>query len=187
MYPKDEEINETRKLVGENYPHAYDRSKALGQLEILKGVDKGLDAVIVNPTGVIGPFDYKMSRMGSVVLDLYNKKMPALCDGGYNWVDVRDVCDGAIAAAEKGITGESYLLGGHWKSQKTIAEVVSTISGNKPPSLVLSSRICLIASYFSVAWAALMRKTPLFTPYAIETLQGHRYISCEKAQKETRL
>jgi dihydroflavonol-4-reductase len=63
---------------------AYDRSKAGGEFEVLRVVDRGLDAVIVNPTGVIGPRDEAPSRMGTVLLALWRRRLPAVVAGGFD-------------------------------------------------------------------------------------------------------
>jgi dihydroflavonol-4-reductase len=82
----------------------YDRSKARGQKVILEAVQAGLDAVIVNPTGVIGPLDFKPSRMGGVLDDLRRGRMPGLIQGGFNWVDARD---GGPLGAASGAKGQA--------------------------------------------------------------------------------
>src|SRR5690606_13352249 len=95
MNPRDEVLDETRPQVGDSPHHsAYDRSKALGERAVREFVDAGLDAVIVNPTGIIGPVDYGPSRLGQLLGELASGKLPALLDGGFDFVDVRDVVDG---------------------------------------------------------------------------------------------
>jgi len=90
----------------------YDRTKAEASLAVLAAVKQGLDAVIVCPTGVIGPYDYRKSEMGSLILD-WSKHNPHLgLDGAYDFVDVRDVARGLVLAAEKGRQGEIYILSG---------------------------------------------------------------------------
>ncbi len=77
---------------------AYDRSKAAGEVEVRRVVDQGLDAVITNLTGVLGPNDFTPSRMGAVFLALVRRRIPALVAGGFDWVDVRDATAGMMAA-----------------------------------------------------------------------------------------
>jgi dihydroflavonol-4-reductase len=72
--------------------------------------------VIVNPTAIVGPFDFKPSHTGGLLLQFARGRMPVVIEGGFNWVDVRDVVHGAIAAAERGRSGERYLLTGTWTS-----------------------------------------------------------------------
>src|SRR5436309_2474118 len=77
---------------------------------VVDAITRGLDAIIVNPTAILGPHDYGPSAMGRVLLDLYHRKLPALVDGGFDWVDVRDVVAGAMAAADRAPSGARYLL-----------------------------------------------------------------------------
>ncbi len=108
---------------------AYDHSKARAEREVLAGVERGLDAVILNPTAVLGPFDFEPSRMGRVLLDLQRGALPALVAGGFDWVDARDVCAAAIAAEDRGRRGERYLLSGSYASVVDLAALVAEISG----------------------------------------------------------
>lgn len=87
----------------------YGRTKAPGTLEVLAAAGRGLDAVVVCPTGVIGPFDFAPSEMGRLFLAFARRRVWAYPDGGYDFVDVRDAAEGHLLAAEKGRTGESYL------------------------------------------------------------------------------
>jgi dihydroflavonol-4-reductase len=182
--PNDQVIDETRSLVAGSRHAPYDRSKASGQRAVLDGVARGLDAVIVNPGAVLGPHDYKPSRMGSVILDIYHRRFPALIDGGYNWVDARDVVAGAIAAAEKGRTGESYLLTGHWVHVSELSYIISRLTGRKTPTFATPLWLAGLASYGSLAVGRLRGKVPLLSPGAIHSIRMHRHISHEKATRE---
>jgi Nucleoside-diphosphate-sugar epimerases len=108
---------------------AYDRSKAAGEVELRRIVDRGLDAVMVNPTGIIGPLDDAPSRMGAVLLALWRRRLPALVPGGFDWVDVRDVVQALRAAAARGRTGESYLVAGHRVSIGEMARLAAAVRG----------------------------------------------------------
>jgi dihydroflavonol-4-reductase len=108
---------------------AYDRSKAAGEAALRRVVDRGLDAVVINPSGIIGPVDDAPSRMGSVLLAMWQGRLPSLVDGGFDWVDVRDVVDALRAAGMRGRTGESYLISGHRCSVADLARTASAVSG----------------------------------------------------------
>ncbi len=181
--PLDQPLDETRPHVGSNAP-AYDRSKAAGEGQILAGVKEGLDAVIVNPTAVLGPFDFKPSRMGQVLLDLYNRSLIALIAGGFNWVDVRDVIAGALAAEQKGRTGEKYLLGGHYLSVGDLAQVVQKVSGVKPPAMTTPMWLAKATAPFAEMYAKVMNTEPLFTSEALMALDANQNIRHDKAEKE---
>ncbi len=183
-YPKDLTIDESRALALGPHSMPYDRSKAQGQLAVLEAARKGLDAVIVNPAAVIGPFDYKPSRMGQVLLDISLRRLPALIDGGYDWVDARDVASGAIAAEKMGCQGECYLLSGHWVHIRDVSAMIRSLTGRKTPMWATPMWLALPASYASLAWGRLRGVVPKFTPAAVRTLQGHRLISHAKATEK---
>ncbi|MCS3778905.1 NAD-dependent epimerase/dehydratase family protein [Tsukamurella ocularis] len=95
----------------------YDRSKWAGEQELRKVIDDGLDATICNPTGVWGPADHgaALSRLNRLAHTAARGRMPAFVSkAGFDLVDVRDVATGVMLAAEKGRTGENYLLGGEF-------------------------------------------------------------------------
>lgn len=137
------DVGATRGPVRENSPRAtdaalpaYDRSKAAGEDELRRVVDRGLDAVIVNPSGMIGPVDPEPSRMGRVLLAMFRGRMPVAVTGAFDWVDVRDVSAALIAAAEKGRKGENYLVGGHRASVSELGRVAAEVADRRPPRLV---------------------------------------------------
>ncbi len=183
-FPENEYIDETRCLSLSAECHAYDRSKAEGQELIQKACMKGLKAVVVNPTGVIGPFDFKPSRMGSFFLDIYHGKFPALVDGGYNWVDVRDVCIGAILAEEKGRCGESYILGGKWAHICEVASLISEFTGKSVPKFITPMWLAGIAAKAACMIPSISDKKRKFTPESMETLDSHKLITSKKAETE---
>lgn len=183
-WPESEIVDERRALALGTRHMDYDRSKANGQLAVLEAVARGLDAVVVNPGGVVGPNDFKPSRMGSVLLDLYHNRLPALIDGGYNWVDVRDVVEGMIAAREKGRRGESYLLTGRWAHIGELAAMVTKLTGRRTPRFATPLWLALPVSHL-VQWYGLARGvTPKFTPKAVYSVRMHRFISHMKATDE---
>jgi dihydroflavonol-4-reductase len=169
-------------LGAADYP--YDRSKAMGQRTVLDGVARGLDAVIVNPSAVIGPNDFTPSRMGKVFIDIALRRLPALIDGGYDWVDARDVAAGAISAEKNGRAGECYLLSGHWVHLCEVSAIIGGLLDRRTPRAATPFWLALPASYFSLAWGLLSGKVPLFTPAAVHALRSHHRVSSEKAVRE---
>jgi dihydroflavonol-4-reductase len=181
--PLNEPIVESRALVGgEGY--AYDRSKALGFLEVMKGIKRDLDAVILHPSGVIGPYDFKPSRMGRVLLDIYNQRLLALVDGGFDWVDVRDVVEGAIAIEKKGPTGENYILSGHWLPFKEMAGIVGEVTGKKIPRWTCPMWFARLGAPITQKFTELKGKNPLFTSESLAALRANHNMSHAKATKE---
>lgn len=163
---------------------AYDRSKAAGEREALAGCGRGLVVVVVEPTAVVGPFDFKPSAMGSVLVAMAKGRIPALVSGGFDWVDARDVARGAIAAERRGRAGERYLLTGHRKSVREVAEAVHAAGGAPPPRLTTPWIVARLAAPFALAWARLTGADPTMTPESIRALVTHRAIDRSKAERE---
>ena len=90
----------------------YHRSKAIGETIVLDACARGLNATIVNPGSMIGPHDYEPSMIGAALIDIHLGRVPVLLELLSDYVDVRDVADGMIAAAENGRVGERYFLTG---------------------------------------------------------------------------
>lgn len=182
--PEDETIDESRALALGKNAFPYDRSKAMGQLEVMKSADRGLNAIVINPTAVLGPMDFKPSRMGEVLLSIYHNRYPVLIDGGYDWVDARDVVACALAAERKGRAGECYLASGSWHHVCDIARIVSETYCRKTPRFATPIWLCRMPAYCVTAVAKTLNMTTKFTPIALKTLESHRTISHEKAARE---
>lgn len=183
-YPLSEVVDETRKWADEPDTMPYDLSKASGERAVLAGVEAGLDAVIVNPTGVLGPRQYRPTRQTQLLLDLHRRKMPALVDGGFNWVDVRDVVAGALAAERRGRTGERYLLSGEWRSLRELAQAVQDVTGTRAPRITVPHGVARLGVPFAGAYAWLRGKPPVFTKMSLKSVRHHRHISSAKAERE---
>jgi dihydroflavonol-4-reductase len=106
----------------------YGHSKHLAEQIVFDGIKKGLKAVIVNPTTVIGPRDIRKVSSGMVVEIVKHCMPPLIPPGGINIVPICDAAQGTVEAAIKGQVGERYILGGenmtHLQIYQTIANVV---------------------------------------------------------------
>lgn len=179
--PFNEILDETRCNVN-NTAFSYDCSKVEGERIVKDYVAKGLDAVILNPTSVIGPLDYKPSLMGQVFLQLYKRELPALVHGGYDFVDARDVAHAAVLAIDKGKCGEKYLVSGTWKTIKELAEMVFQVTGKKPPRLTAPFWLAHIGVPFMWLYGKIAHKRPLYTRESLIILKNaHRNICHQKA------
>jgi len=168
-----------------NNPYgAYDRSKAEATLEVLKAADSGLEAVVTCPTGVIGPFDFRGSMMGALIHDAAIAKPTLYVDGAYDFVDVRDVADGLISAAENGKRGESYILSGQKISVRYLLETVREITGRNFFQMKIPFDLARFAALFTPMYYQMAKATPRFTPYSLEVLQSNSNISHAKATQE---
>jgi len=183
--PEDGIIDETGRLVPDHPGTVdYDRSKMLGELEVGRGIKDGLDAIIISPTGVIGPYDYKPSRMGQVLMDISRNRLPALIDGGYNWVDARDVIKLTLAASETAPSGAKYLASGDWGHFRDLSRIIGEVSGRPVTRRITPMWLGRLVAPVALGWARLTRSQPHFTPEALHALRSHRYVSHQKASSE---
>ncbi len=181
--PFDQILDENRALALKDRVQ-YSRSKALAELAVTDAVKEGLDAVILNPTAVIGPLDYTPSLLGRALILMYSGKIPALVRGGYDWVDVRDVAQAAVTSIKKGEKGERYLLSGHWKTLCELTELICEISGEKVKRLTCSTGLARIGLPFLRFYSRLRGTPPLYTKDSLDILKtGHSCVSSEKANR----
>ena len=162
----------------------YGSSKTKAYLEVLKGVGRGLDAVIVFPTGLVGPYDFKPSRMGQFLLDFAKKKLIASIDGAYDFVDVRDVALGHILACEKGRVGEGYILSGERITIKELIVLFEEVTGVRAPRFKIPITLAKILTLFTPLYYNITGREPRLTRYAILTLISNSFISNKKARCE---
>ncbi|NOT05103.1 MAG: NAD-dependent epimerase/dehydratase family protein [Anaerolineales bacterium] len=168
-----------------NNPYgAYDRSKAEATLDVLNAAHSGLEAVVACPTGVIGPYDFRGSMMGAVIHDAAVAKPTLYVDGAYDFVDVRDVADGLISAAENGKRGESYILSGQKITVRYLLETVREITGKHFFQMKIPFDLAKFAAMFTPMYYRFANETPRFTPYSLEVLQSNSNISHAKATRE---
>lgn len=182
--PLDEMLDENRPLNIDTSAD-YDRSKANGDAMVSAAVQDGLDAIILRPTAVIGPFDYKPSIMGSAILRYYRGQNPVNVPGGYNWVDVRDVSQSTVQAIERGRRGEAYLLPGNWHDLRTLAREIHLCGGEDPPLLEVPIWLAKIGIPFLNITARLKGDIPIYTAMSLDSLKySPKQIAGLKALKE---
>ena len=181
--PLDLPLDESRPLVSASRYPPYDRSKAAGEKEVRRAIEQGLDAVILYPTGIIGPYDFRPSHFGEVLLLLANGKMPALVKAGFDWVDVRDVAAAALCCEDLAPAGARYLLSGHWVSIPDLAAQVAAISGTPAPRLIFPMSLARLGAPF-VHFFQRKEQRPLFTSVSLHALRGNRDIRHERASRE---
>ena len=182
--PLDKPLDEARALALSPHNPPYDRSKAVAELEVQKGMVKGLDAVIVNPTAIIGPLDFKPSFVGKAILMMAKGKLPALVKGSFDWVDVRDVVSGMIQAEQSAPSGAKYLLSGHPHSVVDLARMVADITGVHPPRLVAPIWLAKLGLPVTNLYAKVTKSERLYTRFSLDTLQSNPNISHSLATRD---
>ena len=181
---KDEIIDENVKIDPNKAIGEYGKSKALATIEVIKGIKKGLNAVIVCPTGIIGPYDYKKSEIGELILEYSKKRIGAYIKGEYDFVDVRDVVEGHILAWRKGKKGEVYILSGEKISIRELFSTLEKYTDVRAPKIHIPATIAKFLAQLATIYYKITKKKAIFTPYAVEILLSNSNISSRKARKE---
>jgi dihydroflavonol-4-reductase len=182
--PLDEPMDETRPLVEQAHHSPYSRSKAAGERVVRAGAQKGLDAVILYPSAIVGPYDYKPSYFGQAVLGLARGRIPGLVEGGFDWVDVRDVVEGAIQSGLHAPSGSSYLLSGHWHSVQEVARMVQAVTGRHAPRLVVPTWVAYQAAPLMRWVARFYGSDPIYTRVTLAALHSNRLVSSARAARD---
>ncbi|MBN2114124.1 MAG: NAD-dependent epimerase/dehydratase family protein [Acidimicrobiia bacterium] len=179
-------VDESAPRVRPDSPRhpVYDRSKAEGERRVRVEIEQGLDAVVVHPTGVIGPLDFEPSRMGQFLLRLHRGTLPALVRGGFDFVDVRDVAEAMVRAATQGGRGESYLLGGRFWPIAALAEMAAAVTGRRHRRPVLPLGVARLGVPFLRLVAAAGGREPLYTAESLTVLRVGRVVDHSKAARE---
>lgn len=183
--PMDEPFDETRAYKRKDQ-FAYDYSKAVGEQIILEAFRSGrIDGCVLRPASVVGLNDFKPSKIGTALIDFYNRKIPVLPQGGYNFIDVRDVSQTIVNAIDKGRTGEIYLMSGKYYDMKGLAAEVTKACGVKTPKMVLPFWFLKMILPFVILWGKIRKAHPVFTIEAITALKlGHPNMVNKKAADE---
>lgn len=159
---------------------AYDRSKAAASLEVQNAALDWLDAVIVCPTAVVGPYDFHGSETGRGIRYAMLPGIKFYVDGAYDFVDVRDVATGCILAANQGRRGETYILGGERLSVRAAMELAAEAAA-------VSSWLVKIPNWLADLAAEtlpLFLEHPPLTSYSLAAIRSNSCISHTKAKRE---
>ena len=174
--PTSEPLVEARPLVTDPRALPYDRTKAEAQKVVLGYRDQGLEVNVIHPTGIIGPYDFKPSRMGKVLRDITNGNMPFAINNGFNWVDVRDVSKSAVNCVDKGVDGQNYILPGHWASIPHLSTMIKKITGNRTHLVSVPFWMAYLALPFTSISSRISGKRPSFSRGSLQALA----IQCRK-------
>ncbi len=124
--------NESDLYTPGSVPLPYFEVKWAMEMEATRACAQGLPVVLVLPTVVFGPGDVKPTS-GKLLLMAAQGRVPGVIEGAVNVVDARDVAAGHIAAAERGLPGQRYILGGHNLSLRELLTTIAEAAGRQPP------------------------------------------------------
>ena len=173
----------TRATVDEMIGH-YKRSKFLAEQVAVEAAAAGVPVVIVNPTAPVGPWDWKPTPTGRIILDFLKGKMPAYVDTGLNVAPVEDIAAGHLLAAEKGRIGERYILGAQNMTLKQILDALSAITGRPAPRVRLPHAVALAAGYADQLFSRLAGREPQIPVEGVKMSRHRMFVESDKAARE---
>jgi dihydroflavonol-4-reductase len=177
--------DETTPSTAEGMIGPYKRSKFEAEEVVRRlATERELPVVIVNPSTPVGPRDVKPTPTGRLILEAARGQMPAFVDTGLNIVHVDDVASGHLAAAEKGRTGERYILGGENLSLAEILALVAQLVGRRAPRIRIPHSALLPVAFGAEIAARITGREPFVTLDGIRMSRKKMYFTSEKASSE---
>jgi len=163
----------------------YKRSKFIAERVVRELVaERGLPAVIVNPSTPVGPGDVRPTPTGRIIVEAAKGKMPGYVDTGLNLVHVDDVAIGQLLAAEHGEIGERYILGGENLSLAEILAAVAQAVGRRPPALKIPYAVVLPIAVGAEMVARITGREPFTTLDGVRMSRKKMYFSSVRAMRE---
>lgn len=162
----------------------YAKTKSEASAYVLTAIKNGLNANIIHPSGICGPYDYGRGNLTSLVIDYMHNRLNFGTQGGYDFVDVRDVSSGILSCIEKGRVGECYILSNEYYSVKYILDTLYELTGKKKIRLFIPYQFLKHSSILVEYAYKLAKRPPLFTPYSMYTLNSNSNFTHDKAKLE---
>lgn len=181
--PDNDIITETTDFNPYEVKGQYAKTKAEAAKYVLEMVEKkGLNSCIIHPSGIIGPNDFGSSHLTQLLIDFANGRLKACVNGGYDFVDVRDVADGIISACNRGKAGECYILSNKFVAVKELLDIASKVSNTKKIRFVFPMWLAKLTAPLSEKYYAILKQAPLYTKYSLYTLTSNSNFSNNKAK-----
>lgn len=184
--PEDERLmTEAQPFSPERAMGLYGKSKAKAAQLVLQAADDDLEAVIVCPTGILGPLDHQPSHQGRMLIDSARRALHIGVNGAYDFVDVRDVAQGHILAYERGRSGEYYVLSGERISIPEIMRLSRQLANRgQSISITLAGWFARWVGRITPYYYRLTRTKPAFTSESVDIVFGNSYFSNRKARTD---
>ncbi len=177
--PNESTDAELQEMVGH-----YKRSKWMAEREALNAAKSGLPVIVAMPTTPVGPWDWKPTPTGKIILDFLNGKMPGYVETGLNFVGVEECAAGHLLVAEKGKVGERYLLGGANLTLKAVLDTLAKITGLRAPSLKIPHGLALGVAYANTVFSRLVGREPGIPIEGVKIARHMMFVDCSRAQRE---
>lgn len=179
---RNEPVREDHRRAGRDSRVGYDRTKALAEDEVLKGVSRGLPAVIINPSHIIGRYDrHNWARMFLMVAA---GKVPGIPPGSGSFCHAEQVARAHIAAVDRGQVGQHYLLGGTDASFRDVFETIGSLLHKPVPKRTVPAPVLKLYGGIMEAIAALTGREPDITRDGARMVSRHPRVMSDKAERE---
>jgi len=162
----------------------YKRSKWMAEREALQAAKDGLPVIVAMPTTPVGPWDWKPTPTGKIILDFLNGKMPGYVETGLNFVGVEECAAGHLLASEKGKVGERYLLGAENLTLKGLLDILARITGLRAPSMKIPHGLALGVAYMETGFSRLLGKEPQIPVEGVKIAQHKMFVDVSRSQRE---
>ena len=162
----------------------YKRSKWMAEQEVLKAAREGFPAIVAMPTTPVGPWDWKPTPTGKIILDFLNGKMPGYVETGLNFVGVEDCAVGHLLVAQHGRTGERYLLGAENLTLKGLLDVLAGITGLPAPRMKIPHGVALGVAYVESALSRMLGREPQIPVEGVKIAQHKMFVDASRAVRE---
>ncbi len=162
----------------------YKRSKWMAEREALGAAKSGLPVIVAMPTTPVGPWDWKPTPTGKIILDFLNGKMPGYVKTGLNFIGVEECAAGHLLIAEKGKVGERYLLGGENLTLKQMLDTLAKITGLRAPILKIPHGLALGVAYANTAFSRLVGREPGISVEGVKIARHMMFVDCARAERE---
>jgi dihydroflavonol-4-reductase len=176
--------NESTDAKLEEMVGHYKRSKWMAEREALNAAKNGLPVIVAMPTTPVGPWDWKPTPTGKIILDFLNGKMPGYVETGLNFVGVEECAAGHLLVADKGKVGERYLLGGENLTLKAMLDMLGKITGLHAPSLKIPHGLALGVAYANTVFSRLLGREPGIPIEGVKIARHMMFVDCSRAQRE---
>lgn len=181
--PGGRTIQEVDAFDPEAVVGGYAKAKAEATQAVLDAAHAGLDAVVVHPSGILGPYDNGSNHLVHMIKTFLAGKLPGAVNGGYDFVDVRDVAKGCLLAAQRGRKGRCYILSGRFAEIKELLALAGKRVGRRVPPM-LPWPLARAAAPLLEAVALGRQERPLYTKYSLYTLTSNANFSHDRATRE---
>lgn len=183
--PGRERINEVDRFDPEAVTGHYSKSKAIASQAVLDAVKQhGLDASIVFPAGIMGPYDYGFGLITRNIIKIVEGRFPCGLTGTLNCADVRDVARGVISCCSKGRRGEGYIISSVAVTMRDLFKAVADAGGCKRAGIILPAWMAGFIAAVSEGFGKVTGRPVTLTRFTLYNLRRNNNFSSTKAEKE---